>query len=256
FVDDRFDLRPWAKFPAQALAAVVVILVGIRVDLFDSAVLNAALTFIWIVGLINAINFLDNMDGLAAGVSAIAALFFFILAILQHQDLVAPLAAALCGSAVGFLIYNFSPATTFMGDMGSMVLGFVLAVLGIKLRFINPLVDLRVSWFIPILVLGLPIFDTSLVVFTRLRERRSPLVGGRDHTSHRLVGMGLSHQQAVLTFYSVCILLGISAIVVSQAPLQVATLIEIGAVVAGIGCFVIFETARIQQQRTASQNKQ
>src|SRR5438552_3589099 len=196
FIDDRFELSPWAKFPAQALAALLVIALGIRVDLFNAPVLDGLLTFLWIVGIINAINFLDNMDGLAAGVSAIVSLFIFILAITQGQYLVAPLAAALCGSTIGFLIYNFNPATTFMGDMGSMVLGFVLAVLGIKLKFNIPL---AVSWSIPLLVMGLPLFDTTLVVFTRLREGRSPLQGGKDHTSHRLAGMGLSHRMAVIT---------------------------------------------------------
>ena len=251
FIDDRFELSPWAKFPAQALAALLVIALGIRVDLFNAPVLDGLLTFLWIVGIINAINFLDNMDGLAAGVSAIVSLFIFILAITQGQYLVAPLAAALCGSTIGFLIYNFNPATTFMGDMGSMVLGFVLAVLGIKLKFNIPL---TVSWAIPLLVLGLPLFDTTLVVFTRLREGRSPLQGGKDHTSHRLVGMGLSHRMAVLTLYGVCILLGIAALIASETP-QVGGIVELGAAIVGVGCFVLLEIAR-SRQRAAAQSSQ
>src|SRR5258708_23271700 len=180
-LDDRMDLRPWAKFPAQALAALLIIAVGVHVELFSVPLLNWVVTFVWIVGIVNAVNFLDNMDGLAAGISAIIALFIFGLAILNGQELVSALSAALFGSAVGFLIYNFNPATTFMGDMGSMVLGFILAVLGIKLRFSGQ--DRGVSWAIPILVLGLPIFYTTLVVFTPLREGRSPLQCGKDHTS-------------------------------------------------------------------------
>src|SRR5215813_9625854 len=135
FVDDRLELSPRAKFAAEFIAAGTVLLAGIRIELFDSLLINLLLSTFWIVGIINAINFLDNMDGLAAGVSAIAALFLFLLSASQGQELVSSLSGALCGAAVGFLIYNFNPATTFMGDMGSLVLGFVLAVLAIKLRF-------------------------------------------------------------------------------------------------------------------------
>ncbi|MEP7287491.1 MAG: MraY family glycosyltransferase [Chloroflexota bacterium] len=251
--DDRLDLRPQFKFPAQALAAVLVIAIGIRVDLFNNLLLDSLLTFFWIVGLINAVNFLDNMDGLAAGISAIAAFFLFILAVSQGQELVSALAAALCGSAIGFLIYNFNPATTFMGDMGSMVLGFVLAVLGIKLRFPNQ--ELSVSWIIPVLVLGLPIFDTTLVVFSRLREGRSPLQGGKDHTSHRLVTLGLSQRLAVITLYGVCVLLGCAAIVISQSPVAQAEAIEIGIALVAITCFILLEVVRYRSQKQLAQKK-
>jgi UDP-GlcNAc:undecaprenyl-phosphate GlcNAc-1-phosphate transferase len=248
-LDDRFDLSPRIKFPAQFAAAVLVIASGIRVDLLNNPLLDILLTTVWIVGIINAINFLDNMDGLAAGVSAIGALFTFVLAYSQGQELVARLAAALCGSAIGFLIYNFNPASTFMGDMGSLVLGFVLAVIGIKLRFTQPFQSTTVSWMIPILVLGLPIFDTTLVVFSRLREGRSPFKGGKDHTSHRLVAMGLSHRLAVINLYGACILLGIAAIIVSQAPPPLAMIVGVGVAVIAVGTFVILEVVRLQQQR-------
>jgi UDP-GlcNAc:undecaprenyl-phosphate GlcNAc-1-phosphate transferase len=247
-LDDRMDLRPWVKFPAQGLAAIIVIAIGVRVDLQNvPQFLNSVIAFVWIVGIINAINFLDNMDGLAAGLSAICALFMLILAVLNGQYFVAPLAAALCGSAVGFLIYNFNPATTFMGDMGSMVLGFILAVLGIMLRF--PHQSLAGTWYVPIIVLGLPVFDTSLVVFTRLREGRSPLVGGRDHTSHRLVTMGLSHRLAVITLYGVCVLLGLASIAASEASASTSNLIALVIAALGAGLFVIMEITRYRYQR-------
>ena len=251
-LDDRIDLRPWAKFPAQSLAAVVMIAVGIQIQVFSSPVLNVVITFVWIVGIINAINFLDNMDGLAAGISAIAAFFMFILSITQGQELVSALSAALCGSAIGFLIYNFSPASTFMGDMGSMVLGFILAVLGIKLRFPTHTLASG-SWFIPILVLGLPIFDTTLVVFSRLREGRSPLQGGRDHTSHRLVVMGLSHRVAVITLYIVCILLGGAALIASQSSADVANTVAAVTAMFGACAFILLEIVRIRQLRSLAQ---
>ncbi|MFN8418266.1 MAG: MraY family glycosyltransferase [Anaerolineae bacterium] len=126
-------------------------LAGVRVDLFQSP-LDWLISLVWIVGIINATNFLDNMDGLATGVSAIAAFFMFILSVSQDGEMVSSLSAALCGAAIGFLLYNFNPATTFMGDLGSHVLGFLLAVCAIKLRF--PTQPLSVSWMIPLLVLG------------------------------------------------------------------------------------------------------
>jgi len=218
-VDDRIGLSPRSKFPAQFLAALAVLASGISIDLTHSPILNDLLTLLWIVGIINALNFLDNMDGLAAGVSAIAAAGFFLLAISQGQELVSALSASLCGAAIGFLIYNFNPASTFMGDMGSMVLGFVLSVVGIKLHFYSQ--STAVTWMIPVLVLGLPLFDTSLVVYTRLREGRSPFVGGRDHTSHRLVSLGLSSKRSVVILYGACVILSASALVISQSPIEV-----------------------------------
>src|SRR5438552_2872291 len=127
------------------------------------------------------------MDGLTAGFTAIAAGYFVVIAFSQGLTLVTSLAAALAGSAVGFLIYNFNPASVFMGDMGALVLGFILAVLGIKLKFGTQ--PLNVTWMVPILVLALPLFDILLVVITRIMEGRSPAQAGKDHTSHRLISI-------------------------------------------------------------------
>jgi UDP-GlcNAc:undecaprenyl-phosphate/decaprenyl-phosphate GlcNAc-1-phosphate transferase len=252
FIDDRYELKPRQKYAAQFLAAAGVMLVGIRIDLFRNP-MDWLLTFVWIVGLINAVNFLDNMDGLAAGVSAIAAFFLYVLSASQGQELVSMLSAALCGAAVGFLIYNFNPATTFMGDMGSMVLGFLLAVMGIKLRF--PGQPLETSWLIPILVLGLPIFDTTLVVFTRLREGRSPAQGGKDHTSHRLQFLGLSTRYVVLSLYAVCVLFGIAAVAISRTPVQTDIVIGIGVAVVAWIAFLGLEYVRLRQVRSQLQNQ-
>ncbi|PJF30784.1 MAG: undecaprenyl/decaprenyl-phosphate alpha-N-acetylglucosaminyl 1-phosphate transferase [Candidatus Thermofonsia Clade 1 bacterium] len=247
FWDDRKELRPRSKYAAQLIVGLFCAAVGLRVDIFGNLPLDLALTLLWYVGIINAVNFLDNMDGLAAGMGAIAAFFLFLLAALQGQTLVSSLSAALCGALIGFLIYNFNPASMFMGDMGSLPIGFLLAVLGLKLRFATQVP--AASWMIPILVLGLPIFDMTLVVFTRLREGRSPAQGGKDHTSHRLVAMGLHPRLAVLTLYVACILLGISAILISFAPLEAALVIGGGVGVVGLGSFIILEIVRIKQQR-------
>lgn len=249
FVDDRAGMNPTIKMGAQFLAASVLVLAGIHVRIFASDVLNISLTLFWVVGITNALNFQDNMDGLAAGITAIAALAFLGMAVREDLTLVSSLAAALAGASVGFLLYNFNPASTFMGDMGSMVLGFLLAVLAIKLDFNVPAERQIVTWMVPVVALGLPIFDTMLVVFTRLRERRSPAQGGKDHTSHRLVSLGLSQRSAVLVLYGVCGLLGLTAMTLSRASVASGQAIGLGLAIVFVLAFVFLETVFIRQRR-------
>jgi UDP-GlcNAc:undecaprenyl-phosphate/decaprenyl-phosphate GlcNAc-1-phosphate transferase len=253
FLDDRRELSPRAKFIGQLLPPLIMCVAGVRVDLFGVLPLDIALTFFWYVGIINAINFMDNMDGLAAGTSAIAAFFFFALAASQGQALIAAMSAALCGAGIGFLIYNFNPARTFMGDLGSLVLGYLLATIGLKLRF-QTQVELA-SWMIPILVLAMPIFDTTLVVATRLLEKRSPMQGGKDHTSHRLVWLGLHTRLAVIAIYAASIVFGLSALAISQAPLPQA--LQIGALVAlvALAAFAFLMRVRAKQRRAETAAK-
>ena len=245
--DDRSNLRPVVKLAGQLLASGVLIAAGVRVNLFGVPALDWTLTVFWIVGITNAINYQDNMDGLAAGVSAIGAGFFFYLAAMEGQYLVGSLAAALCGAAVGFLVYNFNPASSFMGDMGSLVLGFTLAVLGIKLRFESQPQD--VTWMVPVIVLALPAFDAALVTFTRLRERRPISQGGTDHTSHRLMQMGLSQRAVLFILYAVCVLLGAAAIVVSRGVRETAWPVGGALAAAGIAAFVLLEWRYIRHKR-------
>lgn len=239
YVDDRQGMNPRVKMAAQLVAGVVLIVAGIHVRLFEYASLNYLLTLFWVIGITNAMNLMDNMDGLAAGITAVAAGTFFVLAASQQLVLVASLAAALCGATLGFLRYNFNPASTFMGDTGSLVIGFVLAVLGIKLNF--PSQTVVVTWAIPLLVLAVPIFDTTLVTFTRLREGRSPFQGGKDHTSHRIHNLGLSQRHTVVVLYGIAMLLGGVALVISWAapPLAFMLLLLIG--IAAIGAFATLE---------------
>ena len=246
-IDDRRGLGFKVKLLAQVLAAIGLVLAGVSINVLHVPLVDALLTVIWVVALTNALNFLDNMDGLAAGLAGIAAGFFFIMAVGEGQGLVASLAAAICGAAIGFLVFNFNPASIFMGDMGSQVLGFVLAVLAIKLRFSTPLSI--ATWSVPVIVLGLPIFDISLVVFTRLREGRSPAEAGKDHTSHRLAQMGLGNRNAVLVLYGVCLALGGIALVVSRSTPQTALIIAGLTFVAALAAFLGLERFRIMQQR-------
>ena len=219
--DDWRGLRPMLKLGGQVLAALILIATGVQVEFLHDPALNVALTVFWVVGITNAMNLLDNMDGLSGGVAAIAAAWFALLSIENGQVLVASMSLALLGAALGFLIYNFNPASIFMGDGGSLFLGFLLAAVAIKLRFLGH--SDSITWMIPVLLLGVPIFDTTLVVISRLRRGVNPLTTpGRDHFSHRLVHLGLTPRRAVLTIYAVGAVLGALAFAVQFASLPFA----------------------------------
>lgn len=215
-LDDRYNLGIRIRLIASAIAATVVVLSGVMFQFTPFVPLNFILTVFWIMAITNAVNFLDNMDGLAAGLSAIAAFFFMLIALSQSLTLVSVLAAALFGSAVGYLIYNFAPSSTFMGDMGALMLGFVLAVIAIKTDRVMP--PFAPQWFIPLMVLALPAFDINLVIFTRISEGRSPGEAGKDHTSHRLMALGLSQRRTLAVLYSACIFFGLMGLLLSALP--------------------------------------
>ncbi|MBN2304475.1 MAG: undecaprenyl/decaprenyl-phosphate alpha-N-acetylglucosaminyl 1-phosphate transferase [Anaerolineae bacterium] len=248
FVDDRNGMKPIIKMGGQVIAALVLVVAGIHIRVFDSEIVNIGITLFWIVGITNAMNFQDNMDGLAAGITAVASFFFFVMAVQEELSLVSSLAAALAGASVGFLIYNFNPASTFMGDMGSMVLGFLLSVLAIKLDFNVPAERQVVTSMVPLIVLGLPIFDTTLVVFTRLREKRSPMQGGKDHTSHRLTLLGLSQRAAVLMLYGVCAVLGFTAMQLSHADVDAGRRAIVVIILIAVAAFIFLETLYIRSK--------
>lgn len=216
--DDRRSLSPFLKLIGQFAAASILVFTGVRVGLFRWELLNIVVTLGWVVVITNAMNLLDNMDGLSGGVGVAAALFFLLLAAMNRQYLVGALSAALVGACLGFLVYNFNPATIFMGDAGSLFLGFILAAVGIKLRFPDNLQI--VTWMVPVLILGLPLFDTTLVILSRLRRGFNPLTTpGKDHVSHRLVAMGYTRREAVLICYLICAGLGVVALFVTQASI-------------------------------------
>jgi len=199
-VDDRVAMRASRKFAAQFAVALATAAMGVRITAFAPMPwLSWVLTVFWIVGIINATNFLDNMDGLAGGIAAIAAFFFLCTAAFRGQYFVAVLAAATCGSACGFLLHNRPPASIFMGDGGSHFLGYLLAVLGALTTFYLPGESLTPApVLMPVLILGLPIFDAAAVVLLRLRQGRPIYVGDNQHISHRFAWLGLSRPKAVL----------------------------------------------------------
>jgi UDP-GlcNAc:undecaprenyl-phosphate GlcNAc-1-phosphate transferase len=216
-VDDRWGLRWLIKLLAQVLAALLLYANGIYVGVFGHPILNLVVTVAWVFYITNAINYLDNMDGLSSGISAIAAAFFALMCTFSGQYLVGALSVAVLAACLGFLFYNLNPASIFMGDSGTQFLGFTLAAIGIKLRF--PDNSDFVTWMVPVLVLGLPIFDVTLVTVSRLRRRISPATAGLDHTSHRLVAAGMTQREAVLTLYVVSFVLGLLATFVTRASI-------------------------------------
>ncbi len=215
--DDRVELPAVVKLIGQIAAAGGLMIAGVQVRLGwlpDWA--NVTLTVVWVVGISNAVNFLDNMDGLAGGVSAVAAGFFTVIAAMNGQYLVSSLAGAVLGACLGFLVFNSRPASIFMGDAGSLFLGYVLAAIGIKLRFPDNVNF--VTWMVPVLVMWIPISDTALVIVSRARRRVNPFTtAGKDHTSHRLVRRGFTQREAVLILYLSACAAGLLSIFVMQA---------------------------------------
>ena len=221
-VDDVVELKPYQKLAGQILAAAGVIACGLTLPWTGSPPLNAAITLLWLVGITNAVNLLDNMDGLAAGIAAIAAgcLACHFLAIGQTD---AVLMLAVFGAALlGFLVYNTNPASIFMGDCGSLFLGFFLA----GSALLNPAAGRSRTFLpvlaVPVLILFIPIFDTLFVMVQRKLAGRPVSLGGRDHTSHRLVALGLSERHAVQLLYVLAGLSGLLAIMVQNLPLDVS----------------------------------
>jgi len=230
-LDDRGLLHPQIKLMGvMPLAALILALSGIRIVSWPFSsylseqvhgLFSLLLTVLWVVGVTAAFSILDHMDGLCAGVAAIASAFFLLFGLLQEQVLVSSLAAAVLGGALGFLKWNFKPARIFMGDGGAMFLGFILATLGIKTGLGSP----SMNWVVPILVLAVPIFDTTLIVVSRLRRGLLPFSSpGKDHTAHRLANLGLGQRGAVLSLYCAGLVSGLTALLtrnVSFSPTYV-----------------------------------
>ncbi len=203
--DDLWHLRPWLKFSIQLLAALLLPLAGVRLDWTGVAVLDVLLTVAWIVGITNAVNLVDNMDGLAAGLVGIAGASLCLVFVLHLQPAQARAAAAIAGAAAGFLVFNFKPASIFLGDVGTMFLGYTIAGLATYVGRGRPF-HFAASSDILVLLLLVPIYDTAYVMIRRSLEGRSFWTGGRDHTSHGLVALGCSERRAVLTLYGLCAL--------------------------------------------------
>ena len=234
-VDDRFRVPPLAKLAGQVLAAVVLIGYGVEVRITRIPGVDLGLTLLWVVGMINAFNFVDSMDGLALGLASVATGFFMLVTVDAAQPTLAALSAAILGAAIGLFFFNASPARLFLGDSGAQLLGFALAAIGLAYVPAGAGLPQGVSWFVPILVLGVPIFDSTLVVVSRLRRGRPLYRAQRDHTYHRLVQLGVHPSRSVLAMHVAAVLLGLLAFValdltVLQANLLFGTSLVFGVV--------------------------
>lgn len=215
FVDDIYRLKPQSKLLGQILAASLVAFLGFRLQWVTSLTLDTLITIFWIVGITNAFNLLDNMDGLCAGTGAVSALFLAMI-LSAGQPEYALCAAVLAGASAGFLVYNFNPASIFMGDCGSLTIGFAVAVISLGTAGPNA-GNAMAGIAVPVMVVMVPILDTSMVTLVRLLSGRKASTGGKDHTSHRLVLMGFSEKKAVLFLYGVGAVSGTAALFVSRS---------------------------------------
>ena len=230
-VDDHRSVGALFRFTVEMAVAAVALAAGLRIHATDVPAIDGLLTLVWIVGVTNAVNLLDNMDGLAAGVSAAAATAIFTLAVLGEQLVTATVAAGLVGACVGFLAHNKRPASIFMGDTGSLFLGFALAVSAID---VSPALTPPASFAVPLMLLALPVLDTATVTLARLRRGRPVSQGGKDHLSHRLVAIGLSPAAAVAVLVGTEGAVGVAAVMAGRemVPLGLAVMATIAILAA------------------------
>jgi UDP-GlcNAc:undecaprenyl-phosphate/decaprenyl-phosphate GlcNAc-1-phosphate transferase len=208
---------PAAKAAGQLAAAGILVASGVRTTFMPGDALDVILTLLWVVGMTNAFNLLDNMDGLSTGVALVASTVFLVNAWALGEFFISLLLLAFMGSLLGFLFYNFNPARVFLGDCGSLFIGYVIASLTLLEHYISKASSTMFPVLMPVLVLAVPIMDTATVVLIRVREGRPIYVGDRRHLSHRLVALGFSPRMAVLFIYLVTLSLGLGAVNLSNA---------------------------------------
>ena len=239
-VDDIKKLSPWPRFIVQNLVGIAIALALVFTDTLGSPTGNTlfdlVISVFWIVGITNSINFFDNVDGGASGAIAIASLFLFILALQGNQYFIAALSIVLSGSTIGFLLWNKPPARIYMGDAGALFLGVLIATL--TLRFNPNPIDRFSSFAIPVLLLAVPILDTTVAVLSRLRRKISPFQGGQDHLSHRLMRAGLHKQPAVLILWFSSVVFSLIALAVSSVSFSQERFITTGAFI--VWCMALF----------------
>ena len=264
-VDDITPLRAWFKFIVQILAALVAVYHGVVVNVLSNpnvfskdlywslGWMSIPVTVLWIVGITNSVNLIDGLDGLANGVSTISAVTMLVIALLVSEGQTALIMAALVGACIGFMPYNRNPARLFMGDTGSTFLGYILATISIQGLFKY---YAFISFAVPFLILGLPMFDTLFAIVRRLAHGQNPMSPDRGHIHHRLIDMGLNQKQAVAALYVVSSILGLSAVVLTTSGAMRAMLFLVAvAVVAFLTSRVIFpreiEEARLEKAKAA-----
>jgi UDP-GlcNAc:undecaprenyl-phosphate GlcNAc-1-phosphate transferase len=237
--DDRRPLPAWLKLVGQILGALILWFGGVGASLVESNWVNLAITLVWTVGMVNACNFIDGLDGLLLGLTAVASAFFMLVTADSGQTALTALSAAVLGATIGAFYFNAPPARAFNGDSGAQLLGMLLAGIGVAY---NPVgLPNAVSWFVPILVLAVPVFNLVLVVASRLVRRRRLFQAYMDHVSHRLVWMGLDRTRTVLALQLVAIALGLVAFIALGGTPFSANLLFGVIVLVGIAGVVFLE---------------
>jgi len=258
-IDDLVELSPKVKLIGQILAAAMLVVFDVRISnltipfegmMFLGNITSSILTIIWVVGIVNTVNLIDGLDGLAAGTSAITAITLFLVGYQKGQFIAAILAMALMGSALGFLKYNFNPAKIFMGDTGSMFLGFMLAAISIEGALKS---TTTLALVVPVLALGFPIFDTTIAIVRRSLNRVPIFQADKGHFHHKLVEKGLSHKQAVLVIYFICSILCGAAFFLAQANGREAVLTCL--LVAGALVFIAKKLGMLEVKRGQTSKK-
>lgn len=254
-VDDITPLNALFKFCVQIVAALIPVLCGVRISVLSNPNifsnnpwwtlqgLSIPITVFWIVAITNSVNIIDGLDGLAAGVSAISSATFLAIALHIPEPTVSVSCAALLGACAGFLPYNLNPAKMFMGDTGSTFLGYILATISIQGMFKMYAI---VSFFVPFLVLGLPLFDITFAVLRRLAHGQNPMKADRGHVHHRLIDMGLNQKQAVATLYIVTTFLGLGAVVLTTSGAVKALIVLAALFVVGLVTFRILFSRELE----------
>ena len=248
-VDDLHGLSPWLRFAVGSGIAFMLVSYGVVLQSPLPQWIDMVISVVWVLGMTNAFNLLDNIDGLAAGTAAVASGAFFFIAVMNDQQYSALLAIGLAGAMLGFLRSNFAPATIYMGDAGSLFIGFMMAYLGLKMR--TTVTEIP-QLFAPALVLGVALLDTTVVVVSRLRRGVSPFTGGQDHLSHRFLRLGLSVRRSVTALLVASLALGVLAVGLSDAPAGVGYWVLAAAVVSGVMATIVLTTkvARVEQATT------
>jgi UDP-GlcNAc:undecaprenyl-phosphate GlcNAc-1-phosphate transferase len=240
-IDDCSSLKPLYKLIGQIIAASVVVYFGVQVHITQVGWIDLSLSFLWLIGMTNAFNFVDSMDGLAAGLAGIASAFFMLVTIDSSQPALSGLCAVILGIMIGSFLFTSPPAKMFLGDSGSQMLGILLASIGIAYTPGQAGLPQGLTWFIPILVLGVPIFDMALVVISRLRRGEPIYRAGRDHLYHRITMLGAHSNRAVLMMQITAIILGLLAFLSLGTNVVLANLIFGCVVVTGILILVLLE---------------
>ena len=236
-IDDLYEISPIWKFSGQILAAVILILFGIKIEFITNPMggliflgnWGIPFTIIWVVSITNVVNLIDGLDGLAAGVSIIAVVTLFLVSLQEGQIITAVMAISLAGSALGFLYYNFHPADIFMGDSGSMFLGYIIAAVSIVGALKSAA---AVTLVVPVLALGVPILDTLFAIIRRLYYNRPISKADKGHIHHRLLALGWSQQEATLIVYGISIFLGVTALIINGTTLENGILLTLFVFVA------------------------